>query len=237
MVLYNEKILIIDSEVKVQKVLAHELTSLGYNVILASNEDDAFIEFFRENPDLIILDILLPKTDGYLLCKRFREISQVPIIILTAASNVSDRIMGFELGADDYVIKPFFQKELEARINSLLRRTTKKEKKIPKQQQQKLQIHGLIIKPDTRFVFKNNLEIKLTDLEYSILNLLIENPGKELSRKTILEKVWGYTPERFIDTRIVDVHISRLRAKIEKKPSKPDLILTVRGKGYMFQQY
>ena len=236
MVLYNEKILIIDSEVEVQQALATQLACIGYDIILASNGKDAFMEFTREQPDLIILDILLPTADGYSLCKKFRETSQVPIIILTAATNLSDRIMGFEVGADDYIIKPFFQKELEARIKSLLRRTSKNLLKIAKKKQEKLQIHDLVIEMDTRIVFKSNSKIQLTDLEYSLLHLLVGNPGKELSRKTILEHVWGYTPERSIDTRIVDVHISRLRSKIEKKPSNPDLILTVRGKGYMFQQ-
>jgi OmpR family response regulator RpaB len=235
-VLYNEKILIIDSEVEIQQALATQLTCIGYNIILTSNGKDAFIEFHREQPDLIILDILLPITDGYSLCKKFRKISPIPIIILTAAANLSDRIMGFEAGADDYIIKPFFQKELEARIKSLLRRTNKNLLKIAKKKQKNLQIHDLVIEMDTRVVSKNNSKIKLTNLEYSLLRLLVSNSGKELSRKTILEEVWGYTPERSIDTRIVDVHISRLRSKIEKKPSNPDLILTVRGKGYMFQQ-
>ena len=237
MVLYNEKILIIDSELEVQQVLAKKLSLLDYEVIFVSNGKDAVSAFTRENPDLVILDILLPTIDGYSLCKKLREMSHVPIIILTAASSLSDRIMGFEVGADDYITKPFFQKELEARIKSILRRTNSNLVKAKKQKQENLQIQDLFIEMDTRTISRNKSKFKLTQLEYSLLELLIRNSGKELSRKTILENIWGYTPERSIDTRIVDVHISRLRSKIEKKPKNPDLILTVRGKGYMFQRY
>ena len=180
---------------------------------------------------------MLPKLDGYEVCRQIRKKSQIPIIILTSLSNISNRILGLELGADDYVVKPFSPKELEVRITSAIRRSNLKTQTFIKNKKQILKISNMIIDRDGRKIIKNNLEIKPTNIEYNILELLIENAGKELSRAIILDNIWGYTPERYVDTRIVDVHISRLRAKIEDDPRNPDLILTARGIGYKFQQY
>ena len=234
---YNEKILIVDSENETRILLDEQLTTAGYKTVLSTNGKDGLNSFFNENPDLVIIDILLSKFDGYEVCKNIRETSHVPILILTGLNNISNRVMGLDLGADDYLIKPYSQKELQARIRSLLRRSNNR---IPTSKTKKLntiKVGSVIINMATQVISKNDLKIKLTPIEYKILALLIYNNGKTLSRLTILDNVWGYTPERDIDTRIVDVHISRLRTKIEDDPRRPDLIVTVRGLGYMFQEY
>ena len=190
--------------------------------------------FKKERPNLVILDLMLPKIDGYGVCRELRKESKVPIIMLTALGGISDRVTGLELGADDYVIKPFSPKELEARIRSVLRRTQK-----PVTQKVNSEIFYMgNLKIDTlkRQVFKSNRRIKLTGTEFNLLELLINRAGERLTRTLILDKIWGYIPERYVDTRLVDVHISRLRSKLEEDPSNPDLILTARGTGYMFQK-
>lgn len=235
MTIYKGNLLIVDSEICVQKEIIAHLSLQNYKVISASNGKDALVSFITNKPDLVILDVLLTKLDGYSVCRKIRENSKVPIILVSPSTNISDCIFAFQVGADDYMIKPFFQKELEVRIKALLNRTNKKLQKLPKRKI--LQIHSLILDPNKRFVLQNNSEIKLTELEYLILKLFIENSGKELSRTMILNNVWGYVPDRYVDTRIVDVHISRLRSKIEKNPRNPDLILTARGVGYIFTKH
>jgi OmpR family response regulator RpaB len=233
---FKEKILVVDCEIDIGELLSQRLTFLGYEVILAVNGEDAISLFTEQKPDLIILEKILPKLDGYNVCRKIRENSQVPIIILTTLNKVSDKIISLDLGVDDYVIKPFSPRELESRIKSLLRRSNFFTEKLIKKKKGILQIGNLFIDQDLHTVFKDKLEIKLTKTEYSVLELLIDNAGIQLSRTIILDNVWGYTPERYIDTRIVDTHISRLRSKIEKIPRNPDLILTIRGIGYMFQR-
>ena len=194
--------------------------------------------FKKESPNLVILDIMLPKIDGYEVCSEIRKKSQVPIIMLTALGDISDRVMGLELGADDYVMKPFSPKELEARIRSVLRRTDSSNIVTEKRtNESRLQIGTLVIDTNKRQVFKGKERIKLTGMEFNLLELLVTKAGERLSRSMILDRVWGYTPERYLDTRVVDVHISRLRSKLEEDPSNPDLIITARGTGYMFQRY
>jgi len=233
----TQKILVVDNEIKIRQLLAKRLTILGYKVFLASNGKEALQNFTNKQPDLIVLDIILSKLDGYEVCRRIRMNSHVPIIILTALDSISDRVMALEIGADDYIIKPFSLNEFEARIRSLLRRSSLTFQTLPNKKRKRLQIGNLYVDMNTKTISKNNLRIKLTILEYSILELLIENAGKKLSRLTILNNIWGYTPERYVDNRIVDVHISRLRLKIEDNPSNPDIILTVRGFGYMLQRH
>jgi OmpR family response regulator RpaB len=232
----NSKILIADGEIEINQLLTTRLTSLGYKVFSVFNGNDALLSFNNERFDLIIIDIILPKLDGYEVCRRIRKNSEVPILLLTTLNNISDRIVGLELGADDYLIKPFSPKELEARIRSLLRRSNNNIQRSAEKNKKVFQISNLLINMNTRVILKDNSEIKLSSIEYSILELLAENEGNHLSRTMILNNVWGYMPERSIDTRIVDVNISRLRSKIEKDPRNPDLIITVRGLGYMFQQ-
>ena len=237
MEVYNKKILIVDSERIIRQVLATRLTTLGYSVFLASNGDDALVTFDIEQPHLIILDIMLPKSDGYEVCRKIRENSKIPIIILSARDGISDRILGLEIGANDYLTKPFSPKELEVRTRSILRREDLETTNSINVDSNTLQIGDLILYTDKKQVVNNNIKVKLTNIEFSLLLLLIKNTGKNLSRAVLLENVWGYTPERYIDTRVVDVHISRLRAKLKKTSKNSDFILTVRGTGYMFQSY
>ena len=235
---YNEKILIVDDELSIRQILETRLSIRGYNVILAANGEEALYLYKRELPDLVILDIMLPKIDGYEVCTEIRKESQVPIIMLTALGDISDRVMGLELGADDYVMKPFSPKELEARIRSVLRRTNvQRNVDLNNSNLRVLQIGTLSIDTNKRQVYKGNKRIKLTGMEFNLLELLVKKAGERLSRSMILNLVWGYTPERYLDTRVVDVHISRLRSKLEEDPSNPDLIITARGTGYMFQRY
>jgi len=236
--IYNEKILVVDDETSICQILETRLSIRGYKVILASNGEEALYMFKKENPNLVILDIMLPKIDGYEVCSEIRKKSQVPIIMLTALGDISDRVMGLELGADDYVMKPFSPKELEARIRSVLRRTDSSNIVTEKRtNESRLQIGTLVIDTNKRQVFKGKERIKLTGMEFNLLELLVTKAGERLSRSMILDRVWGYTPERYLDTRVVDVHISRLRSKLEEDPSNPDLIITARGTGYMFQRY
>lgn len=238
MEIYNEKILVVDDELSIRQILETRLSIRGYKVILASDGDEALSLFRQEQPNLVILDVMLPNRDGYEVCTEIRKESQVPIIMLTALGDISDRVMGLELGADDYVMKPFSPKELEARIRSVLRRTESTSELTPQNITQTiLQIGTLAIDTNKRQVFKGKKRIKLTGMEFSLLELLVTKAGERLSRSTILDRVWGYTPERYLDTRVVDVHISRLRSKLEEDPSNPDLIITARGTGYMFQRY
>ena len=222
----------------IRQILETRLSIRGYSVILASNGEEALYLFRKEHPNLVILDIMLPKIDGYKVCSEIRKESQVPIIMLTALGDISDRVTGLELGADDYVMKPFSPKELEARIRSVLRRTDPiSTPSTPTNNQSILQIGELAIDTNKRQVFKGAERIKLTGMEFNLLELLVTKAGERLSRSVILDRVWGYTPERYLDTRVVDVHISRLRSKLEEDPSNPDLIITARGTGYMFQRY
>jgi OmpR family response regulator RpaB len=229
---------VFDDEISIRQILETRLSIRGYEVILAANGEEALFLFKKEQPNLVILDVMLPKMDGYEVCSEIRKDSQIPIIMLTALGDIVDRVMGLELGADDYVMKPFSPKELEARIRSVLRRTEMRSS-FPSQNSNKniLQIGKLLVDTNKRQVFKGKERIKLTGMEFNLLELLVSKAGERLSRATILDRFWGYTPERYLDTRVVDVHISRLRSKLEEDPSNPDLIITARGTGYMFQRY
>lgn len=210
----KERILVVDDEASIRRILETRLAMIGYDVVTAADGEEALDTFRDSGPDLVVLDVMMPKLDGYGVCQELRKESDVPIIMLTALGDVADRITGLELGADDYVVKPFSPKELEARIRSVLRRVDK---------------NGSTGIPSSGV-------IRLTGMEFSLLELLVSRSGEPFSRSEILQEVWGYTPERHVDTRVVDVHISRLRAKLEEDPSNPELILTARGTGYLFQR-
>jgi OmpR family response regulator RpaB len=232
----KEKVLVVDDEASIRRILDTRLSMIGYTVITASDGEEALSLFRKEAPNLVILDLMMPKLDGYGVCQEIRKTSDVPIIMLTALCDVADRITGLELGADDYVTKPFSPKELEARIRSLLRRSEKVQIPSTNYNSGVVQFSFLKIDFNRRQVYKADERIKLTGMEFSLLELLIGRSGQAFSRAEILQEVWGYTPERHVDTRVVDVHISRLRAKLEIDPSNPDLILTARGTGYLFQR-
>jgi OmpR family response regulator RpaB len=209
---------------------------IGYTVVTAADGDEALAAYKKELPNLIILDIMMPKLDGYGVCQEIRKDSDIPIIMLTALGDVADRITGLELGADDYVVKPFSPKELEARIKAILRRVDKMSLHSTALSSGIISMGGIKIDTNRRQVYKQNEKIRLTGMEFSLLELLMSKSGEAFSRASILQEVWGYTPERHVDTRVVDVHISRLRSKLEEDPSNPDLILTARGTGYLFQK-
>nr|YP_009400025.1 putative transcriptional regulator OmpR [Tolypiocladia glomerulata]ARW69844.1 putative transcriptional regulator OmpR [Tolypiocladia glomerulata] len=233
---HKEKILIVDDEISIRRILETRLSMIGYDVVSASDGEEALQIFRKEYPTLVVLDVMMPKLDGYGVCQELRKESDVPIIILTALGDVSDRITGLELGADDYIVKPFSPKELEARIRSILRRVEKININSSIPSSGVINIGFLKIDSNKRQVYKNHERVRLTGMEFSLLELLISKAGEAFSRASILQEVWGYTPERHVDTRVVDVHISRLRAKLEDDPSNPDLILTARGTGYLFQK-
>lgn len=232
----KEKVLVVDDEASIRRILDTRLSMIGYVVITASDGEEALSLFRQENPNLVILDVMMPKLDGYGVCQEIRKNSDIPIIMLTALGDVADRITGLELGADDYVIKPFSPKELEARIRAVLRRAEKVQLSSNNNNSGIVQFNFLKIDFNRRQVYKADERIRLTGMEFSLLELLISKSGQAFSRSEILQEVWGYTPERHVDTRVVDVHISRLRAKLEIDPSNPDLILTARGTGYLFQR-
>lgn len=232
----KKKILVVDDEKNIIKILETRLSAIGYFVISACDGEEALSMFHKENPNLIILDIMMPKLDGYGVCQEIRKESDIPIIMLTALGDISDRITGLELGADDYIVKPFSPKELEARIKSVLRRTEKILTTANVPRSGIISIGLLKVDTNKKQAYKNNIKIRLTGMEFSLLELLVSRAGAPFSRASILQEVWGYMPERHVDTRVVDVHISRLRAKLEDDPSNPDLILTARGTGYLFQK-
>lgn len=233
---YKEKILVVGHDFQTRQILKSQLSICSYQVSFAVDGEEAIARFRNEQPDLIILDTVLPKIDGYKVCQEIRCESQVPIIFLSALASISDRVMGLDLGADDYLIKPFSLSELKARIRSVLRRMRLFQPNNTKLDQDILYIKSLKIDMYKRQIFKGLERIKLTVMEFNIFELLVQHAGTPLSRSLILDNVWGYTPQRYLDTRVVDVHISRLRSKLEEDPRNPMLIITTRGKGYMFQE-
>ncbi len=225
----------VDDEPSIRRILATRLSMVGYDVVTASDGEEALESFRQAKPDLVVLDVMMPKLDGYGVCQELRKESDVPIIMLTALADVADRITGLELGADDYIVKPFSPKELEARIKALLRRVDKaNSSSIPSFGV--IQVGDVRIDTNKRQVYKDSQRIRLTEMEFTLLELLISRHGKAVSRPEILQQVWGYSSERYVDNRVVDVHISRLRAKLEDDPSHPELIQTERGSGYVFQK-
>ena len=235
----RQRILVADDEASIRRILETRLKMVGYDVVVAEDGEEAISAFNKTNPDLVVLDVMMPKVDGYGVTREIRRTSDVPIIILTALGDVSERITGLELGADDYVIKPFSPKELEARLKAVLRRTNNHESvgtTTGKATKNVITTGNIKIDTARRQVFRKNERIRLTGMEFSLLELLVNNSGQAYSRNEILQHVWAYPPDHRIDTRVVDVHISRLRSKLETDPANPELILTARGIGYMFQR-
>lgn len=226
------KILVVDDEASIVTMLAYNLKKEGYDVVTAEDGEVALEKFESENPDLLLLDIMMPKMDGYEVCRKIREKSNVPIIMLTARADEVDKVVGLEMGADDYVTKPFGNRELIARVKANLRRSdiapvTNNEK------DGNNQVYGdLNIDFDRYEVTKRGEVINLTLREFELLTFLATQTPSIFTRENLLEKVWGY--EYFGDVRAVDVTIRRLREKIEDDPSKPKYIVTKRGVGYYF---
>ena len=233
------KILIADDEENIRRILETRLRMQGYEVAAAVNGAEA-LELFRGfGPDLVVLDVMMPELDGFAVTERIRAQSEVPIILLTALGDVADRITGLQLGADDYMVKPFSPKELEARIRCVLRRASSSATDGlggSGRGAHVVVVGDLSVDFTRRQAHRGEERIRLTGMEFNLLELLLSRSGEPISRLDMLEKVWGYKPERSNDSRVVDVHISRLRAKLEQDPENPELILTARGQGYMFQR-
>ncbi len=226
----HEKILLVEDEKTLAKALKFSLEKEGFQVDVAYDGEEAVRAIKNEEPDLVVLDLMLPRMDGFEVCRSIRRGSDIPIIMLTARSEDIDKILGLELGADDYITKPFNTRELLARIKAILRRTGQHAgpaKKI-------LRYGDLQIDFARHKVTVGERVVLLTSREYALLSFLASNPGRVYSREQLLEQVWGYN--YCGDARTVDVHIRHLREKIEENPAEPRLILTVWGTGYKFRE-
>lgn len=226
-----EKILIVDDEKPIVDSIKYTLYKEGYNVVVSYDGEDALEKVKKENPDLIILDIMLPKLSGLEVCRIIRRTSNVPIIMLTAKGEDMDRVVGLELGADDYVAKPFSMRELVARIKAVLRRA--KVSSSQSKAKEKLEFDEVVIDIKGRIVLKRGNPVDLSPKEFDLLVTLAENEGRVMSREYLLTHVWG--DDFYGDDRTVDVHIRWLREKLEDDPSNPKYIQTVRGIGYILR--
>jgi len=225
----KRRILTVDDELSILKFLRSNLEDRGYTVISATNGEEAINIVERELPDLIILDVMMPKMDGFEVCRRLREWSQIPIIMLSARGDESDKVQCLDLGADDYIVKPFSANELVARVSAVLRRT-KAASTLPAKSV--ITRGDLVINLAQRKVTRAGQDIKLTPTEYALLQELAVNSGKVLTHTLLLNKVWG--PEYRDEREYLHVFIRRLRAKLEPDPNKPRYITTVSGVGYQF---
>ncbi|RME46418.1 MAG: DNA-binding response regulator [Chloroflexi bacterium] len=227
----SDKILVIDDDTTLLNLLRQSLGKAGYEVITATNGLNGLQKMYEERPDLIILDVMMPRMDGWETCRRIREMSQVPIIMLTAKDEEADKIKGFDYGVDDYVTKPFSFAELTARVAAVLHRTRQRP---PQRRPAIYRVDDLMIDLENRRVTKNGEVLDLTPTEYRLLATLVENAGRVLSHEQLLNDVWG--PEYVDDTGYVKRYIWYLRQKLEDDPSHPKYILTERGFGYRFRK-
>ena len=224
------KILVVDDEALLVKGIRFNLKSDGYEVITGSNGQEAVELTKSENPDLVVLDVMMPVMDGLTACSRIREFSDVPIILLTAKVDDMDKLMGFDHGADDYLTKPFNILELKARIRALLRRSGAGEK----QETNRLTGGNITLDLDARNAYKGSELVVLTAKEFDVIEFLMRNANRVYSREALLDTIWAY--EYRSDIRTVDVHIRRLREKLEENPAEPQHILTKWGVGYYFRK-
>ena len=225
------KILVVDDERLLVKGIKFNLENDGYDVITGSDGVEAVQMAAEEKIDLIILDLMMPRMDGLEACRKIREFSQVPIIMLTAKADDMDKLMGFEHGADDYITKPFNVLELKARVRALLRRSGggKKEK-----EKNVLTAGNITLDTDARNAFNDGMLTELTAKEFDLIEMLMRNPNRVYSREALLDTIWGY--EYHSEIRTVDVHVRRLREKLEKNPAEPEYIMTKWGVGYYFKK-
>lgn len=225
------KILVVDDEESIVRLVTFNLEKEGFNTLKAYDGEKALDVIRREKPDLIVLDIMLPGLDGYEVCRRLRQEGLfIPVIMLTARDQEIDTVLGLELGADDYVTKPFSPRELVARIKAVLRRTAADK---GDSRHGIIKAGKLVIDPSRYEVTAGGRPVELTPKEFELLEFMARNAGRVMSRDKLLDHLWGYTYAG--DTRIVDVHVSHLREKIEDNPKKPVYIKTVRGVGYKFK--
>jgi two-component system, OmpR family, response regulator len=227
----STRILLVDDEQSIQTLLSYPLRKDGYHVTSAQDGREALQRFEEARFDLVILDLMLPKLDGVEVCRELRSRSQVPIIMLTAKGSETDKVAGLEVGADDYITKPFSMREFRSRVKAALRRS----RMGGERDEEETIDHGeLKIDFGRRMVTLREDEVKVTYVEFEILGALARSPGRVLSRETLLEHVWGDSEYR--DPRTVDVHIRHLREKLESDPKDPEFLFTVRGVGYRFRE-
>lgn len=226
----NKKILVVDDEKPIADILQFNLKKEGYEVSCAYDGNEALKLVEELQPNLILLDIMLPQRDGMEVCREVRKTSEVPIIMLTAKDSEIDKVLGLELGADDYVTKPFSTREIIARVKANLRRQQVVATPDPEEESKEITIGTLVILPDAYVVSKRGEMIELTHREFELLHYLAKHIGQVMTREHLLQTVWGY--DYFGDVRTVDVTVRRLREKIEDNPSHPGWIVTRRGVGY-----
>jgi len=229
----GKKILIVDDEKNIVDIIKHNLKKEGFTIIEAYDGEQGLNMGLNESPDLILLDIMLPKMDGFAVCRKLRQSISTPIIMLTAREEEVDKVLGLELGADDYITKPFSQRELLARIKANLRRSDVDELSLNKTGGA-IKCGDLIIDIDRYEVIRGDTVIELTLREFELVKFLAQHQGQIFTRENLLEKVWGY--EYYGDVRTVDVTVRRIREKMEREPSNPEYILTKRGVGYYFDK-
>lgn len=229
------KVLVVDDEKLIVKGIKFSLEQDGMDVECAYDGEEAINLAKEKEFDVVLLDVMLPKFDGYEVCQAIREFSEVPIIMLTAKGNDMDKILGLEYGADDYITKPFNILEVKARIKAILRRNSKRSKKADEADKRVIAAGGLKLDRDSRRVFVGDKEINLTAKEFDLLELLVCNANKVYSREALLTYVWGNKANDSGDVRTVDVHVRRLREKIEPSPSAPQYVHTKWGVGYYFR--
>ena len=226
------KILVVDDEELLVKGIRFNLQNDGYDVITGFNGLEAVTLAQSESPDLIILDVMMPQMNGLVACSKIREFSNVPIILLTAKADDMDKLMGFDNGADDYLTKPFNILELKARIRALLRRSGASAQKT--EEAKLLTIGSISLDLDARNAYRSGELVELTAKEFDVIEFLMRNPNRVYSREALLDTIWAY--EYKSDIRTVDVHIRRLREKLELDPAEPNYIMTKWGVGYYFRK-
>ncbi|ARB40510.1 MULTISPECIES: response regulator transcription factor [Mammaliicoccus] len=230
----SQKVLVVDDEQSIVTLLKYNIEQAGYQVIVAYDGVQALEKVNEEKPDLVVLDVMLPEKDGIEVCKTIRsDKNQVPILMLTAKDDEFDRVLGLELGADDYMTKPFSPREVVARVKAILRRVGQVENK-NLDDDEDIILGAIRIRPDFFEVYRNDELLELTPKEFELLLYLIERQGRVITREHMLNSVWNY--EFAGDSRIVDVHISHLRDKLEENPKQPQFIKTVRGLGYKLER-
>ena len=226
------KILVVDDEELLVKGIRFNLQNDGYEVITGANGVEAVAQAQSQQPDLIVLDVMMPQMDGLTACSKIREFSNVPIILLTAKADDMDKLMGFDNGADDYLTKPFNILELKARIRALLRRSGASAQK--EENAKLLKIGSISLDLDARNAYRSGELVDLTAKEFDVIEFLMRNPNRVYSREALLDTIWAY--EYKSDIRTVDVHIRRLREKLETNPAEPNYIMTKWGVGYYFRK-
>lgn len=223
------KVLVVDDEAPIVEAIAYNLRKDGYQTFTAADAESCLEIVRNENPDLIILDVMLPAASGFDVCRSLRRHSTVPIIMLTARAEETDRVVGLELGADDYITKPFSTRELMARVKAILRRTQASE--LPTGRI--VTVGSLTIDPVRYEVTVSGKRVDLSPKEFELLRFMASHSGQVFSRQSLLDRVWG--ADAYVEERTVDVHIRWLREKVETNPSQPERLLTVRGVGYKFR--